>query len=274
MSLVGCQVKEIKPRLYFETFKPDKMFNAAVSSGNSSLSFSMFTEKCNKSATLALSSVYGGTNFAFSNSLHYNMSIYMGGLSSILYSASITPNGVLLLGSNGLEFSNDSVARSFNLNGNPEKSSFVDYCSSANNGSDWIFSVVAAFSSQSLHLSLDGGYNFVKEITISQLSIQSSNLGGFIRDVAIQPSFKNLAVLIRDSSGFDRIVIYDLEFNRIRNGFNFTLNAIDGGILHSDPGLLAFPTGEILAYGDNLFYRYTSENLLLLVLMEALVFSL
>lgn len=276
MSLVGCQVKGIKPRLYFKTFEPDLMFNTPVSSGTAvaALNFSMFTDKCNKSATIALSSVYGNSNFAFSNSAHYNMSIYTGSLSSVFYSASITSNGVLLLGSNGLEFSNNSIAKTFTLNGNPQALRFVDYCSSTNNATEWIFSVVTAFSNQSLHISFDGGYNFAKEVTLSQLSLQSSNVGGYIRDVAIQPSFNNLAVLIRDSSGLDRIVIYDLQFNSIRNGFNFTLNAIDGGVLGSHPGLLAFPTGEILAFGDNIFYRYALQFLFLIVRMEALVFSL
>jgi hypothetical protein len=185
------------------------------------------------------------------------MSIYTGTLNNYYKSASITENGILLLGSAGLKFSNNSLTKSFSLNGSPEKLSFVDYCpSTPNNDLGWIFSVVTAFSGQTLHISFDGGYNFAKEVTLTQLVSPGSTVGAYIRDIAIQPSFNNLAVLIRDSTGLDRIVIYDLQLNTFQNAYNFTSNSIDGGVLGSAPGLVASSNGEVLAYGDNLFYRY------------------
>jgi hypothetical protein len=255
VTLVGCQVKSIQPRLYWEKFDSN-LLKSAVSVANIASNFSMFTEKCYKSANIALSSVYGSSNFAFGNSMVSNMSIYTGSLNSILYSAAITINGVLLLGSNGLEFTNNSISRTFTLSDFPKKLRFVDYCHSSNLPS-WIFSVVTAFSNTTLHISLDGGYNFVKQVTLSQLTFQNSASGGFIRDVTIQPTFKNLAVLVRDVTGLDRVITYDLEYGTIKNGYNFTGTAIDAGILGSSPGLRAFSSGEIIAYGDNLFYRYT-----------------
>lgn len=258
VSLVGCAVKEFKPRIYINKFIPTRMFTPAVAANTTSnVNFTMFVDKCNKSATIALSSVYGAQNFAFSNSVK-NMSIYTGTLINNVYkSASITGNGILLLGSAGLEFRNNSIAKTFNLNDSPQKTRFVDYCpSSSGNITRWIFSVVIAFSTQTLHISFDGGYDFSTQVTLTQLVFESSTVGAFIRDVAIQPSFNNLAVLLRDSIGLDRIVIYDLELGTIKNGYNFTSNAIDSGSLGSTPGLLASSNGEVLAYGDNLFYRY------------------
>ena len=113
-------------------------------------------------------------------------------------------------------------------------------------------------SNVSFFVSQDGGTTF----TAVSINVDINAVGGgFIRDVAVQHTYNNLAVLIRDGSAYDRIATFNLSSMTVSStlgySFNPAVNAniiVDGGSKGSSPKLTPIPGGQLLVWGDMLCY--------------------
>jgi hypothetical protein len=123
-------------------------------------------------------------------------------------------------------------------------------------GWDSSFRSTDSISVASIFISVDGGKSF-EEVNVSVFSNGSSNIGGYIMDISIQPSYNCIAILIRDANGTDKIVLMD-PFNKSDIVNAYTSEPNETSQIYSDstaaePRVISITSG-IFIWGDNLLF--------------------
>jgi hypothetical protein len=270
-SLMGCGIESITPTIYVLPLDTAKLgLQSATAATVGTAYFNFFPDTCSQSVAVAVSNKYGNGILALSqsqftldpNSLMSHSSIG----TSRIYGVAPTVSGIAILTASGLYFGNSTTAL-LSVSGIPSGLNslrYVSYCDATASYSSWLNKVVVAWDSSAtttaststlpIYLSINGGQSFTT-VTVN-VALAGVAVGGSIKDVAIQHSSKNLAILVRDAGNYHRIVLYDLVLAVFTQGYSFQTNAsplIDTKT-GSAPRLVSMPMGELIIYGDNLYY--------------------
>jgi hypothetical protein len=285
-SLMGCGIESIIPTIYVLPFNTATLgLQTATASAVGTAYFNFFPDTCSESVAVAVSNKYGNGILALTQSqftLDPNTLLSSSVIGTArIYGVAPTVSGIGILTVNGFYFGNSTTSLTA-VSGIPSGLNslrYVDYCDPTSSYSSWLNKVVVIWDSGAatsgltstlpIYLSLDGGQTFLT-VTVNVASAGAA-AGGSIKDVAIQHSFKNLAILVKDAGSYNRIVLYDLVQGTFTQGYSFqsTATPLIDTKTGSAPKLVSMPMGELLIYGDNLYYSPNGGNSLFSITLDS-----
>ena len=265
LSLMGCSTPNALHLIPVSRLDSTSSLQSVSASVGTGTFFNLNPDLCSPNVMVSQSSVFGDNNFALTQTQYrrsdgalFTVASMTGVKQVISTSAGIfvgTTTGGSFKGASGFSASSfpssvvldqfrGPITCDFSANASSLLNTYITAWNSA-------FRSTVGANSQTFYLSKDGGASF----SAFQINVDLTNVGGgYIRDIALQHSFNNLALLIRDN-GVDRLVLFDPITLVVTTGPSLTSSLVIDTIKGSTPRLVpSKPGSDLYAYGESVLY--------------------